>query len=119
MRRSTRKDANKKKKQRSEAKKHKPNREVPAGFRKLVVDGAAYGWRTYGERVEIRVPGTIKLKWLVPVWQLQDKDSEEAWREPHKDCYDECVITGDLGCGLWTVTPGMVRKYIDTMRTAT
>jgi hypothetical protein len=53
---------------------------------------------------------------MVPVWQLQGHESREAWEEPHKDCYDECVVTGDLGCGRWTVTPGMVKKYIEETR---
>jgi hypothetical protein len=117
LRRSTRKNENKAKKQRSESKKHKPKREVPAGFRKLVVDGAAYGWRTYGERVEIRVPGTIKLKWLVPVWQLQGFTSQNAWEDEHKDCCRDKYCCG--GCTEYLVGPGVVRKYIDEMRKAT
>jgi len=55
---------------------------------------------------------------MVPVWQLRGHESREAWEEPHKDCYDECVVTGDLGCGRWTVTPGMVKKYIEETRQA-
>ena len=94
-------------------------RDVKSGFRKLVVDGAVWQWRQGKVRTEIRVPGNLGLKWIVPTWQLQGYTSETAWREPHKDCYDECVITGDLGCGMWAVTPGMVRKYIDEMRKAT
>lgn len=116
MRRSTRKDENKKKRQTSEAKKHKPKREVPAGFRKLVVDGAAYGWRSHGFRVEIRLPGKLDIKWLVPIWQLHGHASQAAWELEHEDC---CRSGCCDPCTEYMATPGMIRKYIDEMRKAT
>ena len=93
------------------ARQRDPN--VKHGFRKLVIDDAIYQWRLGMHKVEIRVPGGLGVKYIVPIWQIQGFESETAWDEPHKDCFDECVVTGDLGCGRWTVTPGMVRKYID------
>ena len=81
---------------------------VKRGFRKMVIDGATYSWRYFGNRVEIRVPGKLNLKWVVPVWQLQGLESVDAWQELHKD--DD----GDRGSA-WEVTPSMVRQYIDEM----
>lgn len=84
---------------------------VKRGYRKLVVDGAVYSWRYYGERVEIRTPGTLGLKWLVPIWQLQEYPSKEEWEAQHtEDHWDMC------GC-FW-IQPRMVRAYIDEMRKA-
>jgi len=93
------------------ARQRDPN--VKHGFRKLVIDDAIYQWRLGMHKVEIRVPGGLGVKYIVPIWQIQGFESETAWDEPHKDCFDECVVTGNLGCGRWAVTPGMVRKYID------
>jgi hypothetical protein len=102
------------------ARRRDPN--VKSGFRKLVLNGSeVWQWRFYprSDRTEIRVPGTIDLKWMVPTWQLRGCSSLEEWAEPHKDCYDECLITGDLGCGHRTVTPGLVKAYIDDMNQVT
>jgi hypothetical protein len=92
--------------------------QVRRGFRKMIVDGEVYQWRSYGDKVEIRTPGE-RDKWMVPIWTLQGIKTVQEWREPHKDCYDECIHTGNLGCGILAVTPGMVREYIDQMRKVT
>jgi hypothetical protein len=86
---------------------------VKRGFRKLVVDGAVYSWKYISEWVEIRVPGKLKLKWLVPIWQLQDFDSKEAWEKSMEN--DD----GDRASQGWWIDPAMVRKYIDEMRKVT
>ena len=80
------------------------------------MDGAVYQWRQGKVRTEIRVPGSIGLKWIVPTWQLHEHPSEDAWREAHKDdCFEGCCDPSFM----FAVTPGMVRKYIDEMRKAT
>lgn len=107
MRRSTRKKEMKAKRQ---AMQHDP--EVKRGFRKCHIDGAVYQWRYYGDRVEIRPPGKLGLKWLVPIWQLQGEESHEAWLDAHKECYGE-------NCSAYKCTPGMIKKYIEEIRTAT
>jgi hypothetical protein len=116
LRRSTRKDENKKKRQTSEAKKHKPKRDVPAGFRRLAIGTDVYGWRSHDYFVEIRTPGKLDIKWLVPIWQLHGHKSREAWETEHENC---CRSGCCDPCTEYMATPGMVRKYIDTMRTAT
>lgn len=85
---------------------------VKSGFRKMVIDGATYSWRYFGNRVEIRVPGPLKLKWVVPVWKLQGLESVDVWQKLHED--DD----GDRGYA-WECTPSMIRQYIVEMRTAT
>lgn len=87
--------------------------DVKRGFRKLTIGSAVYQWRHHGKRVEIRLPGNTGLKWLVPIWRLNECQSEEEFYYPHRDCYDECHITGNLGCGLHVAGPGKVRAYID------
>ena|ERR1035437_6289839 len=95
--------------------------DVKRGFRKMVIDGVVWSWRNYGTRVEIKVPGTLSMKLFVPVWQLRGCESEAAWEAIHAEC---CCSCGSLGCDYdqcfcHTITPGLVRKYIDEMRNAT
>jgi hypothetical protein len=111
MKRSTRKKENKAKLAASREK-VKRSDGVKRGFRKMEIDGAVYSWRYFGDRVEIRVPGPIDLKWVVPVWHLQGLESHEAWLKLHED--DD----GDRGYA-WECTPAMIKQYIEEMRTAT
>jgi hypothetical protein len=112
MKRSTRKKENKTK-QAASREKVKRSDGVKRGMRKLSVDGAVYSWKYISGWVEIRTPGKISIKWLVPIWQLQDFESKEAWEKSMEN--DD----GDRASQGWWVDPAMVRKYIDEMRTAT
>ena len=107
MQRSKRKKENKAKLAVSREKKQH-NR----GFRAVHIDGVAWKWRYYGDRVEIRVPGDLNMKWLVPIWALHGQTHEE-WLKEHEECY------GDDYCGAYAASPGMVRDYILEMRKAT
>jgi hypothetical protein len=94
--------------------------QVKSGFRKLTIDGAIYQWKVGRTFVEIRVPGKLKLKWLVSIWSLQDCTSIEEWHKRHMNCVDDyCVHTGNDHCGKYWVVPAQIRKYIDEMRTVT
>jgi len=99
------------------ARRRDPN--LKRGFRKLVLNGSEiWQWRFYPRtnRTEIRVPGTLDMKWLVPTWQLQGDASLQAWEDKHKDC---CTSGCCEHCGCTTVTPGMVKAYIDDRNQAT
>jgi hypothetical protein len=111
MKRSTRK---KELKAKAAASREKVKRSdgTKSGFRKIHIDGAVYSWRYYGNRVEIRVPGKLQLKWIVPIWQLQGLESVDAWQKLHED--DD----GDRGYA-WECTPGMIKQYIEDMRKVT
>jgi hypothetical protein len=91
---------------------------LKSGFRKLVIGDRVYQWR-YPRRsthVEIRCPGGLGIKWIVPVWQLQEYASQEAWLTFHKNCTGEYCYGYDVEpCCMYMVTPGMIRKYIDEM----
>jgi len=73
------------------------------------VEGAIYQWRYSGgsDYVEIRTPGKLSIRWLVPLWKLQQFVSKDAWLDAYKS--DD----GDQPSGAWEVTPRMVREYID------
>lgn len=108
MKRSPRKKENKAKLAASREK-VKRSDGVKRGFRKLDVEGAIYSWRYGGgDHVEIRTPGKLSLRWLVPLWKLQNFESKEAWMDAYKD--DD----GDRGSNAWWVDPSSVRKYIDS-----
>lgn len=107
MKRSTRKKDEKAKRQ-----SRQPDPTIKRGFRKMVIGDAIYSWRYYGDRVEIRPPGKIQIKWLVPIWQLQEFESKEAWEDGHTEDHWE-------QCSCFWIAPRAVRKYIDDMRKVT
>lgn len=82
------------------------------GFRKIHIDGAVYQWRYYGDRVEIRPPGKLELKWIAPIWQLHEYESLDDWNKAHEDS------DGDYGYA-YECTPAMIKRYILEMRKAT
>jgi hypothetical protein len=103
LKRSTRKNEQK-------AKRQSKKRSTKRGFRKLVVDGAEYLWRIGKRQIEIRVPGPIKLKWIVPRWRLHGYNSELAFDMAHEDvCHEGCCGW----CSLCCISPGIIREYID------
>lgn len=106
MKRSTLKKENKAKKA---ASRRDPDKR--RGFRQVHIDGDAYQWRYYGDRVEIRPPGKLQLKWLVPIWALHGETLED-WTKAHEGCDGE-------ECSAYAISPSMVRDYILEMRKAT
>ena len=107
MKRSQRKKENKAKRASSREKVQRTDG-VKRGFRKLDIEGQVYSWKYVSGWVEIRTPGKLSIKWLVPIWKLQEFESKEAWEKSMEN--DD----GDRGSQGWHVDPAMVRKYIDT-----
>jgi hypothetical protein len=106
LQRSKRKKENKAK---LAASRRDPNKK--RGFRQVHIEGFVYQWRYYGDRVEIRPPGKLELKWMVPIWALHGETLED-WTKAHAECDGE-------NCSAYAVSPGMVRDYILEMRKAT
>lgn len=109
MQRSKRKKENKAKLAASREK-VKPSDGLKRGFRAVHIEGQAYQWRYYGARVEIRTPGKLSIKWLVPIWALHGQTQDE-WFKAHAEC--------DEYCDAYAIRPSMVRDYILEMRKAT